>query len=264
MKPCRRFAALALLCLAPLGATDGAFAGSFSTDYSVSVRGLPVGSAKLRAELVDGRYRAEFSGRVKGLVRLFSDARLSAQADGEDGERRLRPAAYRHRWIEDDDAEIVRVAFTGSSAGDVSVEPPPRHPERYVPVTEAHKQDVLDPVSAFIWPAPDGATPELCDRTLPLFDGTQRFDLALSFHRSETFEAGDGSFSGPAIVCAIRYRPISGHRPGKESVRFMQANEEIEVWMAAAGAGNVLLPVKFRVQTSFGRVVLEAKDFSAD
>src|SRR5687768_17678341 len=37
--------------------------------------------------------------------------------------------------------------------------------------------------------------PEICNRTLPLFDGTQRFDLAFSFSRSAIFEARDGSYS---------------------------------------------------------------------
>lgn len=260
----QRFFLLAIACAVGLVAPAVASAASVRADYSVSVRGLPVGSARLKAEFADGRYAVKFSGRVKGLVRLFSDARASAEAEGEESDGHLLPAVYQHQWTEDDDAEIVNIRFADLGVSEVSVEPPPKHPERYVPVTAAHKAGVLDPVSAFVWPAPGGATPDICDRTLPLFDGQQRFDLALSFSRSETFSTGDGSYSGPAVVCAIRYRPISGHRPGKESVQFMAENKDMEVWMAPTSNGDVVVPVKISIRTSFGRVVLEARDFSAD
>ncbi len=60
-----------------------------------------------------------------------------------------------------------------------------KHPERYVPLTEADTADVLDLVSAFVWPVAGGVTPDICGRTLPLMDGKRRFDIALAFSRLE-------------------------------------------------------------------------------
>jgi hypothetical protein len=253
----------ALAALPFLAAAESAAAASLDIEYSVSLRGLPIGSARLKADVEGDRYTIDFSGRVKGLVRLFSDGEASASAAGAAADGKLRPAQYSQYWIEDDDDETIRVAFSGATATDISVEPPVKRPERYVPVTEAHRTDVLDPASAFVWPAPRGVTPELCDRTLPIFDGRRRFDLELSFSRTEAFDDGAGSNSGPAVVCAVRYRPIAGHRPNRKSVREMAANEDIEVWMAAAGEA-MAAPVRIRIGTKFGRVALNAREFRAE
>jgi hypothetical protein len=146
---------------------------------------------------------------------------------------------------------------------DVVVDPPPRRPERRVPLTEDDLANVLDLASAFVWPVAAAAGPEICNRTLPLFDGTQRFDLAFSFSRSAIFEARDGSYSGPATVCAVRYRPISGHRRDRDTVTFMAENKDIEVWMAPA-ADDFAVPVKIRARTEHGFFALEAREFGAD
>jgi hypothetical protein len=255
--------ALAVAAFAFTASSETGVAGSLRIDYSVSLRGLPIGSARLKADVDGDRYAIDFSGQVKGLVRLFSDGEASASAAGAAADGELRPAEYSQYWVEDDDDETIRVAFSGATATDISVEPPVKRPERYVPVTEAHRTGVLDPASAFVWPAPAGVTPELCNRTLPVFDGRRRFDLALSFSRTEAIEGRDGSYSGPAIVCAVRYRPIAGHRPNRKNIREMAENEDIEVWMAPAGEG-MAAPVRIRIGTKYGRVALNAREFRAE
>ena len=255
--------ALAFAALPFLGHAGSGDAASLRGEYSLSLRGIPIGSARLEAEVADGRYSVEFAGRVKGLVRLFTDGEASVRAEGAEADGALQPVAYSQYWVEDDDDETIRVAFSGRAASDISVEPPVKRPERYVPVEAEHKTGVLDPASAFVWSAPGGATPDICDRTLPLFDGRRRFDLALSYSRTETFEGRDGSYSGPAVVCAIRYRPIAGHRANRKQVRELAANDDMEVWMAPAGDGMVA-PVRIRIGTKYGRVVLNAREFEAE
>ena len=125
-------ATVAALCAAG-GATDSS-AHSLRSEYAVSVLGLPVGRAQLRAEFGDGRYSIRFSGKVKGLARLFSDAEASARASGSEDSARLQPSSYAHSVTEDDKTETVRLAFSGSDVSAVSAEPPRRHPERYVPI----------------------------------------------------------------------------------------------------------------------------------
>jgi hypothetical protein len=248
------------LCLAAV--SGAASAQALRIDYSVRLMGLSIGSARLDAELDGERYEITFSGRARGVARLFTDGKITARSDGRAGEM-LRPAEYMQRWTEDGDTETIRMRFAGARVGDVSVDPPPRRPERYIPVKAAHKANVLDPASAMIWPAAGRLSPEACNRTLRLFDGRRRFDLELSFRRSVAMPARDGVYSGPAVVCGIRYRPISGHRPDKRGVRALQANRNMEVWMAPAASG-VMAPVKIRVGAEFGPVVLEARKVETD
>jgi hypothetical protein len=246
----------------PVAVSSDAAAVAVRAEYSVSFRGLPIGSAHLKADLADGRYSVEFSGRVGGLARLLSDMRISVQASGAIEDGAPLPAEYGQRWVEDDDSETIRMQFAGKQASDISIAPPIRKPERYVPVENAHMHDVLDPASAAIWPAAGAGNADICDRTLPVFDGRRRFDLDFRYAGAETFTASDGSYSGPAVVCSVRYRPIAGHRPGRKTVKFMAANEDMEVWMAPL-AENVAAPAKIRVRSEYGLVELHAKHLAA-
>ena len=259
--PARRFLAAATSGFLFAACPAQAIAATFSTEYSVRLVGIPIGTAGVEAKFRDGRYTIAFSGRVGGLARLFSHASASAAAAGETGSDRLSPSEYRHQWTEDDETERARVRFRNADVIEISLERPVRHKEQDVPVTEAHKRNVLDPASAFLWPASAGAAPETCERTLKLFNGRHRFDLAFRYSRTDSFQASDGSYSGPAVVCAMRYTPLSGYRRSKASVRFMAENRDMEVWMAPTGDGFVA-PVKIRVRTKYGRLVLEARRFA--
>jgi len=254
---------LAPLTLLALLVPASASAGGLNVDYSVSIRGFPVGTALLRAKDTDGHYAIEFSARVAGLARLFSDATMSARAAGNFAEDRPQPDAYDHVWVEDGETERVAMRFDGTSVADISLDPPRKRPERYAPITAAQKADVLDPVSAFLWPAPGGLTPEICARTLPLIDGKYRFDVDMAFDRDATFSPRGTALSYPAIVCSMRYRQVSGYRIGRKDGGFVKDGTVAEVWMAPAGRG-LLAPVHIQLQSRIGRIVLRATTFEAD
>lgn len=248
-----RFLLVANLLFFPLAP---AAAKSLRTDYAVSIRGIVVGTALLEAEVDGELYSAQFSGGIVGLARLFSDARTSAHATGRMDAGSLRPEEYEHLWIEDNEAETVELRFSGPTLTEISLDPPRDRPERYVPITAEQKTNVLDPVSAFLWPSPSGATPATCDRTVPVFDGKRRFDLTLSFIRRDTFRAGAAT-PGEAVVCGVRYRPVSGHRANGKGGGFLKDGKGMEIWMAAAGEGLVA-PVRIQIDTRIGRIVFRA------
>ena len=254
---------LAAVLLAAVLAT-GARATTLQAEYSVSVRGIPVGKATLAIDAGADRYRIKASGRLKGLFRIFSDSKASGEASGSRAGEAIVPARYEHRWTEDDDKEVVSLHFAGRELTEVSVTPPPKPRKSTVPVTGDHKADVLDPLSAMVFPADPNDGSSVCNRNLPLFDGTQRFDLNLTYSRTEQVDGGKESYSGPAHVCAVRYNPVAGHRPGRSSVKFMQDNRDIEVWMAPVGGTGLMAPMTMRVRTKAGMLVLEAQRFSVE
>lgn len=249
--------ALATLVLAlPPLLPDAASAGALETEYSVTVRGFPVGHARLQAAFDDGRYTITFSGGITGLAQLFSDAETSAAAVGVIGADRLQPDEYKHLWKEDNETEAVDMHFAGRRLANVALDPPRTHPERYAPLTEANTTDVLDPVSAFLWPIAGSLGPDICARTLPLIDGKRRFDIALHFDRVERFATRDSSFHDRTVVCRFSYEKIAGHRIDKVDDTLFDG-DGMEVWMAPVGAGLVV-PARIQVQTRIGRVVLVA------
>ena len=129
----------------------------------------------------------------------------------------------------------VRMAMSGGRVTSLSAVPDLSPDPHRVPVTAKAKTSVVDPVSAFVVPT---AVPDLtdgtaaCNRVVPIFDGWQRFDLHLFFKERRTVSGEFGAYSGPVFICGARYVAVAGHIPDRDSVRFMEENRNLEVWLA--------------------------------
>ncbi len=105
--------------------------------------------------------------------------------------------------------------------------------------------------------------PESCNRTLPIFDGRYRFNVVLSYVRTEKAPAGVEGYQGQTLVCQARYVPIAGHRTEGDTIKQMAANREMFVWLAPIKGTRVLVPVRASVATPIGTFVVEATSFEA-
>lgn len=252
---------LALAPLALLFIAATADARTITAEYSVKIRGFVVGRAEFQADIAERRYTMRFSGGVRGLGKLFSDAETSATVHGRLGDDRLLPSEYDHAWTEDSETETVSLRFSGRAVTTIGLDPPRRHPERYAPFTKESNADALDLVSAFLWPI-EKLSDGTCNRTLPLVDGRRRFDIVLTFTRFDTFTTRDRVFSTPVAVCAFRYIPVAGQRIDKPDNSIFDG-DGAEVWMAPVGEGFAI-PTRIQLRSRAGRVVLEATSIATD
>lgn len=256
-----------LLAVSPL--PTGAAAATFRVEYSISLAGLPLGSANLTGAVANDRYELQMRAQLTGLAGLFSGSgRGGADAAGTFGEARLSPSSFTATGRSGSSERTVKVGIRSGNAGAVTIEPPfePR-PELgpRVPLTDADKRGVIDPLSGMIALAISRAKPldpANCDRTVPVFDGTQRFDMVLSF--VERVPVKKPGYVGDALVCRARYVPIAGHRPSRPSVQFMQDNRDITVWLAPVEGTRVLAPLRISVRTMLGTTVVEAEKWNVE
>jgi len=154
----------------------------------------------------------------------------------------------------------LRMALRGGTVFYDKVEPP-LPPRPRVPLTQADRQGVVDPVSALLMPTHGGdLSPAMCERTLPVFEGTERFDIVLTYLRTEKVQTAKG-YRGPVLVCGARYKAIAGHRPGAKQVTYMEHNKSIEAWLAPVPKTHMLLPWRISVGTMVGTLVIEADRF---
>lgn len=251
----------------------GAMAGPSLADdgvanvrYDLSIAGLPIGSASLSVLIRNKNYRADVSAKIGGVLSLVTDGRGSASANGRIGAERPRVVSYALSSQSDKRLTTVRMAMADGSIADLAINPePPPRPDR-IPVTPAHKRGVIDPVSALLMPVAgngDVLAPGSCNRTLPIFDGAQRYDITLSYDRTEKITDSKSGYRGEAIVCSARYVPISGHRARREQIRYMADNRDMEVWLAPVEGTRVLAPFKIVVATQVGRLVIGARQFQS-
>nr|MEC9422408.1 DUF3108 domain-containing protein [Pseudomonadota bacterium] len=80
---------------------------------------------------------------------------------------------------------------------------------------------------------------------------------------SGTKEVSGHGYDGQVVVCKARWVPVAGHRPSKDSVKYM-AQANMEVWVAPMGRDNVLVPYRISIDTKNGRLIVEADKLKID
>jgi hypothetical protein len=258
-------AALAAAALASLAASgDAARAqGKLDARYVATLAGVPVGRGAWVIDIAEDQYTAAASGMTTGLLRIFASGQGTGAARGTLSGGQPVPMSYASTITSDKKNDEVRMLFSGGNVKDFSVEPPMTpNPER-VPLTEAHRRGVTDPMTASLNRVSGTADPvsaDACQRTVPVFDGRLRYDLRLGFKRMEQVKADKG-YQGPVVVCAVYFTPVAGFIPDRAAVRYLVEQRDMEVWLAPVAGTRVLVPYRFAVPTPLGQAVLQATQF---
>lgn len=255
--------AVAVAVSAGLGAHAALAQGKLDARYSASLAGIPIGRGAWVIDIADGQFTAAASGMTTGLVRLFASGQGSSASRGVVRNGQLVPSTYASNIVAERKAEDLRIVLRGGGVKDVSIDPPtPPHPNR-IPVPDAHRRGVLDPMTAAlirVGGSGDTVSAEACNRTIAVFDGRMRYDLKLSFKRFETARAARG-YEGPVAVCAVRFAPLSGYVPERPSMIYLKNLTDAEFWLAPVAGTRVVVPYKVLLPTPYGLGVLEATQF---
>src|SRR5258708_11997871 len=93
--------------------------------------------------------------------------------------------------------------------GESGIGPAPPVDRDRLPVTEAHRRGVFDPMTGSMLRAPasvDPLSPEVCRAGAPIFDGRMRYDLKLDFKRMEIVRAEKG-YHAPPLLSPAYFSP---------------------------------------------------------
>ena len=144
-----------------------------------------------------------------------------------------------------------------------AIEPEPPVDADRLPVTEAHRRGVYDPMTGSMIRVPgtsEPLSPDACRTGAGVFDGRMRYDLKLDFKRMETVKAEKG-YHGPVVVCAVYFTPVAGYIPDRAVIKYLAAQRNIEVAFAPVAGTRVLVPFRMTIPTPFGTAMLEATQF---
>jgi hypothetical protein len=234
--------------------------------YTAALAGIPLGTGTWVIDIAADQYTAVASGRTTGLVKLISDGSGSSGAKGAIQGVNVASFGYVSNVISDRKADEVHFAIQGGVAKDVVAVPPLEPSPDRVPVTDAHRKGIVDPMSAMLMPvAGRGETlvPDACKRRLAIFDGRQRADIELVYKRMDQVHADKG-YAGPVVVCTALFRPVAGHRPGRPAIKYLVEQRDMEIWLAPIAGTRLLVPFRFAVPTPFGLGTLQATYFVAN
>jgi hypothetical protein len=241
-------------------------AAHLEAEYTATLAGLPIGHGTWAIDIADDQYTAAASGATSGLLRIFTGARGAGASRGSFSGDQTMPSNYvatidyEHGKIDD-----VRMALAGGNVKDLLADPPLYpHPDR-IPVSDADRRGVVDPMSSTlnrVGGNGDPVSPLACSRKVAVFDGRVRYDLRSEFKRIEKVKAERG-YQGPVVVCAVYFEPISGYVPDRPVIKYLVALRDAEVWLAPIAGTRVLVPFRFSMPTPLGLGVLQATQFVA-
>jgi hypothetical protein len=233
--------------------------------YALSLANVTVGEGDWVVEINKDRYTAQSHGHFFGLWQKMFGGDIAATARGTASQGRLGPTGYEANFSSDDNVEEVHIAFRDGVVTEFEAKPPVRATPDRIPVSLAQLRGVVDPLTAGLVPALGSGEilmPANCRRTLSVFDGTHRFDVALAFKRMD-FITIEGGRKEPAMVCAMTYRPLGGYRPGAFQVKYLTENHDMEMWFAAIPGTRLLAVISVSVPTMLGPATLKAIKFES-
>ena len=260
----RRLGALVLLTAAFDGCGGLALAqGNLEANYVVTLAGVPIGKGSWSIDVAEDQFTASASGATSGLLRVFASGQGSSVAHGGISGGQPVASTYASTIVADNKTDQVRMLFGGGVVKDYLADPPTTPSPDRMPLTEAHRKGVFDPMTATLLRVPgngDTFVPEACQRTVPIFDGRMRYDLQLAFKHLDKVRSERG-YQGTVVVCGVYFTPLGGHVPDRSTIKYLVAQRDMEVSLAPIAGTRLMVPYRASIPTPLGMGVLQATQF---
>ena len=252
-----------LCALAFAAPTPSLAQGRLDAQYEATLAGIPVGKGSWTIEITDDQFSASAHGGTAGLLKTFASGSGAGAAQGRVVNGALVSTNYNATTTTSKKTEAIRMVLANGAIKEYAIEPePPVDPDR-LPVTDAHRRGVLDPMTGSMLRVPgtaDPLGPDACHAANAIFDGRMRYDLKLDFKRMETVKAEKG-YQGPVVVCAIYFAPVAGYIPDRPVIKYLSAARNMEIAFAPVAGTRILVPFRMIIPTPLGVAMLEATQF---
>jgi hypothetical protein len=258
-------AAGSALALITVTAGDRAHAeGNLDASYMVSFARIPVGEITATAVFGQSEYAMSARARAGGVLKaLLVDGEASFSTQGTIKDGHPVSTTFTSKIVSNTETSDVTMVLDEGNVKELAAAPPPSSDR--VPVANYNRQGIVDPLTALLFSAAaagEGLSQEACRRTLPIFDGHQRYDLKLAFKRMDEMTAEKG-YAGPVVVCSVRYEPIAGHRANIPLVKYLSEGREMEIALAPIAGTRLLAPFRLSVVSTLANLMIEAIRFEA-
>jgi Protein of unknown function (DUF3108) len=235
--------------------------GRLKANYAISMTGVSIGHIAWSVTIGEARYSTSANGKASGVLSVLVNGEGAVDTRGNIDDGRMAPKFFTSNITDDEGKSELRLSFDDGVAKDLIAQAPQKTDR--VPVTDAHRHGVADPLTAMLIPAGDEALAAAnCNRVLAIFDGRRRYDLALSFKRIDKIKI-DRSYSGGALVCGVILQPIAGYRADSMLVKYVAGRRDMELWFAPIAGTSFIAPIRVLMPTLIGKLEILAEQFDA-
>ncbi|HSP49379.1 MAG TPA: DUF3108 domain-containing protein [Pseudolabrys sp.] len=238
--------------------------GKVKAHYTISMTGVMFGEIVWLIDIGDALYNTSATGKASGVLSVLMNGEGSAAAQGNIAADHLNPSSYTSTITDDDGTIKLQLTFADGGATEQITPQPPVRADR-VPVTDADRRGIVDPLSAVLISTKLGGgvlAASDCNHTLKIFDGRRRYNLALSYDRIDKVAIERG-YSGPILVCGVILQPIAGYRTDSMMVKYVAGRRDMELWFAPIAGTSIMAPVRMLMPTLIGTLKIQANQFEA-
>lgn len=239
----------ALALLVPAAATAEEAHGKAS--YILTLGSLNIATMDVTLDETGSRYALDLAANVTGMGAVVASGTAKASSSGAATATGLTSQKFTLQTRANGETFAVNVDFAGRDVSAFKVEPPIMDNYERVPLERRHLTGVGDFLSAFVL---KGAALDksLCDRKLNIFTGVERFNIAMSYARSETATSPRTGYQGPVVLCSVKYQPVSGHFTNSEITNYLADTSRILLWYAPLGETGYYIPYRVMLGTNMG------------
>ena len=228
--------------------------------YAIYMTRIHIGEITWAVYFSEQTYLASANGKASGVFSVLFSGEGSVTTHGEMTDERLVPLEVTTTITDDDGHDEVKMTFENGDFKHLKADGPPPKTNR-VQVTPNLLRHVVDPLSAMLIPAVNGAFAHAnCDKTLHIFDGRRRYNLVLSYKRTDKMQIAHG-YSGRVLVCGVVLRAIAGYDPDSLLVRYLAGKDDLELWFAPVAGRKIIAPVRALMPTLIGTLEIRATSF---
>ncbi|VAW24850.1 hypothetical protein MNBD_ALPHA11-432 [hydrothermal vent metagenome] len=231
----------------------GALAAPVSVvaQYVISVGGTIIARADIDLRDDGSAYTMDMSAKISGLGNLVASGSAAINVSGTSTNTTLYGDDFTLQTQSPQGSAKVTVSYIERNVAAFFSEPPQPPRLDQIPLQRSQLRNVNDMLSAFIIKS-SHLSPQICDRTLNIFTGVERFDLKLSYAAAENATSARTGYQGPVILCQLNYLPISGHYASSEITNYLQGSERILIWYAPVAGSDIFIPYRVLIGTTFG------------
>jgi len=243
--------ALALL-LSALAAPPPAHAqppAEVTADYDFFVGGFRIAEVGLKAVLDKQGYKAQSSVTTRGVLDVLLRGRAASQAVGMRGDfGQLVPVGFATHYRSRTADQKILISYEDSNPAEITFDPKATDSDQHA--KPAERPGSLDPLTAAVATLMPAAAPDLCNRSIPVFDGKRRFDIIFLPPDPKRFDdsAPAPEWDKPLTRCLGVYERMSGFAEDtKEGQRYFP----FDIWFEDSGNG-IFRAVRLAGSTKLG------------
>ena len=245
---------------------SGGPSSALAMAMTIYAGGITLGKVDMDAKFIGDRYHVVSNLVTSGVVNAFWQSEIQATATGNWSGRVLQPTLYDSFYTGHTDKK-QEVSLTYENGTPVRLYANPTYPTTGYEVKTEDQKSTFDPLSAVVYIA-SGAGADAnnpCSVLAPVYDGRRRYNIELKKVKDINVKMDNGLYKGPAVLCAITYKQISGYKPRVlKETNFPAINAWVATFPSAIPGRSFAVPLRVWAESQYGVIAVVTTSLKVD